>query len=429
MGICYNNIGKFDKAVWAFKNIISKEPAHLPLILKLSIAFQNLKMWNKAELICQDVLNIYPNYGNVWFSLGVSLLGQENTLGAVAAFEKALKINPQYKNAHVRLGMAHAYLGNFYDAFFHITLCLESYPKYPDLHYLIGIIYVGCQKFQMAIDSFEQALKLHPSFIDARIKASLLYYKTRRKSNAIVLLKESPDKNEEIIAILDFMTHGKPHRKILTPLGAELISNTIKGLNHHIKIKPHLSEMISIIKTFPEEDTSIYESLIPIISESLKQTPQFADAYCNLGSLYFKLNNYEEAETMFEKAIKINPKYMQARIYYLKVLEKQEKLNDALNEGKFFLENNMQYPDVFCTLGKVYFALDMVKEAEKMIKKALIMNPDYAAAHLTFAKILIYNGEKKKGIIRLQTCLKSEPTKDVKNDAQKILLKINKIIP
>ncbi len=53
------------------------------------------------------------------------------------------------------------------------------------------------------------------------------------------------------------MTYDKHHEKSLVSMETELISNAIKGLNHHIKIKPNFSEMISIIKTFPEEDTCI----------------------------------------------------------------------------------------------------------------------------------------------------------------------------
>ncbi|QTA83325.1 Tetratricopeptide repeat-containing protein [Desulfonema limicola] len=372
LGICYNNTGKFEKAARAFENIILKEPAYLPLKLKLSIAFHNLKLWNKAESVCREILNIYPDYANVWFYLGLSLLGNGQPAQAVSAFEKALQINPQYKDAQIRLGMTHLYMKNFKDAHYYISQALEKNPGYPDLHYFMGIIYTGFEEYQKAIDTFEHALKLNPSFRDALFKTGILYYKTGRPDKAVEFFKyycKLEPGNEKNKAVLDFVTSGKPLENILDEPG--FITQAIEQFYTHIKIKPNFSEMISIVKSFPNEDTSVYEKLIPVISEAIEHGPQYPDIYCSLGALYYKLKQFKKAEAEFAKSIDINPQYIQGRIYYCKALEKQEKFQQALEQGRFLFDKNIPYPDFYCTMGKVYFSLNMFEQAEDIIKKAL----------------------------------------------------------
>lgn len=430
IGICYNNIGKFNKAAKAFENIISKEPACLPLKLKLGITFQNLKMWDKSESICREILNIYPDYANVWFYTGLNLLGKEENAQAIKAFEKALKINPQYKDAHIRLAITHVNMKNFYDAFFHISLLMEENPDYPDLNYFAGIIYTGCKKFDMAIEAFEKELEINPSFTEVRIKLGMLYHKTGNTDKAAQTLQsccELETDNKKAKAILDFITRSNSGEN--TEQDIELLTQSIERFNSLVEIKPNFSEMISIVKTLPDEDTSIYEKLLPVITESVEQNPQYPDIHCSLGSLYFKLKKYEDAKSSFIKALEINPDYVQARIYYFKTLEKQKKFNQALVQGKWLLEKDIPYPDVYCTLGKVYFHLNMLDQADDIINKTLEKNPNYAYAWLVLAKIQINSGKTDTAVVSLQKCLTLNPSEFIEREAEKTLLRIKKLIP
>lgn len=434
MGICYNNMGDFQKAVKAFSNILERAPSHLPPKIRMGIAFHNLGMWDKSLTICRDFLKTYPDYANVHFYLGLSLLGKRKASEAVAAFEKALKINPAYKDAQIRLGLTHAFLGNYYDAFFHISLVSEIYPDYPDLYYFLGLICAGAGNLSEAADFFQKALEKNPRYTDAKVKTGLIYCRMGKKEAALAAfqdaLSDHPE-NGNLKKLADYLQYGEYECELPEWISdnRNIISHAMENLNYHIEIVSNFSEMLSIAKTFPGENTAVYESLIPVVRESVSHSHNYPDSYCSLGALYFKIGKYADAENAFAKALDLNPEYAQARVYLMKILEKQEKYADALHHGQILLAKKLPWPDFHCTLGKVYFALDMTEMAEEALYAALKFNPAYAEARLILAKLRMAQGNTDEAVAELQKCLAAAPPKDIEREAEKSLLKLHSLIP
>ena len=51
--------------------------------------------------------------------------------------------------------------------------------------------------------------------------------------------------------------------------------------------------------------------------ESIKLDPKYADAYFNLGVLYWKQNRWKDVADMFQKTLRYNPEHPSARQYLL----------------------------------------------------------------------------------------------------------------
>lgn len=437
LGICYNNIGKFEKSANAFKNVLKQEPNHLSSKLKLGIAFHNLEMWNKAILTCQEILKIHPKYADVHFHLGLTYLGQGNAPMAASAFEKALEINPKYRDARIKLGITHTYLGNLEEALSHLSSVLNDFPDYADLHYYMGIIHSSRDEPKKAVSFFRRSLEINPSFIDARFRLGIVLCRVERYNEALDELEEAhrlDPGNRNLRTVLKVLRKmirepeqgpQEVSRMLQWILGdKEMISRSIRQSNKHIQIIPNFSELLSTVKSFPDEDISIYEGVIPLIKDTISENPDYPDFYSSLGSLYFKVRRFEQAENAFKKALDINPEYLQARFNLFRTFKAKGELEAALKEGQYLFEKGLPYPDFYCSLGEIYISFKMFDKAEAILQSTLKKKPRYARAHLILAQFYENMGDKDKAISLLLKCLDSNPSKERELDAREALLRL-----
>jgi len=415
LGICYNNTGKFEKAIGAFEYFLERKPDHVQTRLRLEIVYHNVKMWDKAISICNQIIKEAPHYADVYFHLGLAYLGKGEPRQALLSFENALKINPYYRDARIRLGITFAYLGELEKALSQVLPLVEAFPGFADFRYFLGIVYAARNEMPKAIDSLKHALQINPSFRDARAKLGMLLCKAGRFGDALAELEAAQKldpKNSALTLVVErlrrFLTlehegrHGVPSiaEGIIGKEG--IVAQAITEFNRHLEIAPSFTEMLSVIKYFPEEDLYLFESLIPVINKYIDQNPHHADLYNALGSLCVKAKRYDDGVEAFKKALDINPGYREARFNLFNTLKEQGKLDIASKEGETLLEQGLPYPDFYCSLGEIYLTRGLFDRAEEVLKKASEIRPEYAKAHLLLSKVYENRGPKETAVEELK---------------------------
>jgi len=434
LGICYNNTGRFEKAIGAFEYFLERKPDHVQTRLRLEIVYHNVKMWDKAISICNQILKEVPNYADVHFHLGLAYLGKGEPRQALLSFENALKINPYYRDARIRLGITLAYLGELDKALSEILPLVDAFPGFADFRYFLGIVYAARNEMPKAIDSFEHALQINPSFRDARAKLGMLLCRAGRYGDALAELEaaQALDPNNSALGLVverlrRFLTLGQEDRRgvpsiIEGIIGKEgIVAQAIQEFNRHLEIAPSFTEMLSVIKYFPDEDLYLFESLIPVINKYIDQNPHHAHLYNALGPLCVKAKRYDAGEEAFRKALNINPKYREARFNLFNILKEQEKLDIARKEGETLLEQGLSYPDFYCSLSEIYLALGMFDRAEAVLNLANDIRPAYAKTHFILSKVCESQGRKETAIEELKRCMDCDPPESLRQEGMERL--------
>ncbi len=437
LGVCFNNIGEFERAINAFEYFLDRKPDHLQSRLKLEITYHNIEMWDKAISICKEILQKVPNYADVHFSLGCAYLGSGEASKAVLSFKNALRINPQYRDARIKLGITLAYLGNLDAALSHISQMVDDFPEYADLSYFLGIVYAGRDEIPRAMDCFRQAIAINHSFREARIKLGMILCKVGKFSDALSEFEKAQELDPEdgtldVVVervrqvILSYPHEFQKYQDIFEELfGNEgMIAQTIREFNANLVIVPSLTEMLSIIKYFPEEDASLFEGLIPIINDHIRQNPHYPDLHNILGTMCVNAKRYDDGAEAFRKALEINPEYLEARLGLFKALKENRKLEAAIVEGEILLEKKVSYPDFYCSLGEIYISMKMFAKADGILQKAIEKNPKYAEIHFLLAKVHENQGLKEKAIEELKECTHCNPPEWLKQKAKETLSKL-----
>ncbi len=426
IGICQNNLGEFDEAVETFNTILKIDPSHIPTKLKLGIALHNLKMWDKAATLYSCILDKHPGYADVQFRLGLALTGQGKTEEALEAFRKAVAINPNYVEARKKLAIMQAYLGRLDDAYGNFSAIAERCPDYPDILYYLGLIHACRNEIDQALDMFSRALAINPNYRDARIKRGILYCLKERYEEGLEELtcaKAAEDADENLDMAIDTVRNildaPIPERHIMRRAlgqvfsGEKSLEQTVNEFFRHIEINPDVATLLPIIKSFSEEDTSLCSMLIPYIQEYVGQHPDYPDLHNTLGTLYLLINRLEDAAVEFREAVRINPDYLEARISLFKTLNRQGFYDQALEQGRFVLEKNVPYPDVYCVMAESAFALDRPDEALRYAKKSIELNARFGQAYYVLACIYERRGDAASAREAFEHCLALNPPENL----------------
>jgi len=73
-----------------------------------------------------------------------------------------------------------------------------------------------------------------------------------------------------------------------------------------------------------------------VFDELLSVDPSFLKGYNNKGTIYFNQKNFQEAYTLFKRALEINPNYETARINIGITLNEMGKSEEAVKEFEMY---------------------------------------------------------------------------------------------
>ncbi|PKP56543.1 MAG: hypothetical protein CVT88_10080, partial [Candidatus Altiarchaeales archaeon HGW-Altiarchaeales-1] len=122
--------------------------------------------------------------------------------------------------------------------------------------------------------------------------------------------------------------------------------------------------------------------------KAIRINPNYAGAHNNLGLLLQNLKRYKEAEKEYREAIRINPNLAGAHYNLGRLLQNLKRYEEAEKEYKEAIRINPNLADAHNNLGVLLQNLKRYEEAEKEYREAIRLNPDYAGAHNNLGVLL-----------------------------------------
>jgi eukaryotic-like serine/threonine-protein kinase len=142
------------------------------------------------------------------------------------------------------------------------------------------------------------------------------------------------------------------------------------------------------------------DAAITALGSAVKSDPRFALGFaelCNAYRLKFMTENdpglVPHAEENCVKAVKLDDKLPVVHVRYAQLNSVLEKYDIALQQYQKAMEMNPHDVDTLIGLSRVYENLNRTAEAEKNLKQAIALRPDYWNGYLMLA--LFYNRQKR----------------------------------
>ena len=149
-----------------------------------------------------------------------------------------------------------------------------------------------------------------------------------------------------------------------------------------------------------DEATAEYEAALQGV---LAIDPQNIGIHKSLAQVYLRENRLSEAEKTYRFILSLAPPDAEIHFFLGTIYEQQNRRDEAIDEFKTALQINPEYPDVLNSLGYLYAEESInLEEAEQMIKKALIYEPDNGAYIDSLCWVYFRQGRYQQAVEKLE---------------------------
>ena len=424
---------------------------------KQALAFCERQQWSEAITACKSALNICPNFAEAYKVWGNTLQRINQVPEAIGCYAKAILIQPDMAEAYANLGSLYAKQQKWSEAVEYYQKSLAIDPKCVGVYRSLAKIWEELEEEDRALDCFFQALDLQPNTLTAkqhfklgnellaerklpkaiscyRYAVSLdsnfrdAYFKLVktledngqwREANVyypeIIRLQETGNinqvepRNSRRITKLLAESPTAPPQQLLLPNGVNVILKKPALLGAENTTPREIRENVRLSRNSPISQTDV------VIGQYLKKAvaePRSSTIQVNLGSLYARRQQWQQAIIHYQKAIALSPNSVIAYCNLAKVYQKTAqpvKAANVLYKG-YSSEPNKVSVTEHCKLGKTLQQQGRLQEAIICYRRAIELEPSLTVAYLGLAEVLEIQGNHLNAIAIYQQVIKYDST-------------------
>jgi tetratricopeptide (TPR) repeat protein len=297
-----------------------------------------------AEVLYISNIKAYPKDGRSYLRLGLMFAESPSTLSkATEPLNQASLLNPKDVSILLKLAQIWNALKNEDKELDTYKKLLLQDPQNLEANRRVGALLMKKKQYSKAIESLEIVQVTNPQDAEIMLTLSEGYLKTGRKDKGVELLAKA---------------------------------QTIKKDNPDL-----MFQLYSIYKELGKnsEAEGVIKQLI-----SLKKENRFRILYAND---LMDLKRYDEAKTIADEIVKTDPMNLDGLMLAGKILQLQNKFEDALETFKMVSYVKENYAPANYERGEIYRKQSQFERAESFYQKALQSDPKLAIAELGLARV------------------------------------------
>jgi tetratricopeptide (TPR) repeat protein len=124
-----------------------------------------------------------------------------------------------------------------------------------------------------------------------------------------------------------------------------------------------------------DSEPATYGDAIEAYESALEADPEFADAHCNLGSVYFNQGRRATAKACFERALEIDSQHLEAHLNLATLLEDEGRHESALPHYKAAVAVDPLQPDTHVSLALLFEKLGLPRRGREHWRRYLQIDP------------------------------------------------------
>jgi len=244
---------------------------------------------------------------------------------------------------------------------------LENNPLFTGAYILLGDMNESMGNNREAVLNYAKAYEIEPQNGLAKAKYIILLIKDDQSVKANSLLREML-KNED---------------SFINPTRIDIM----------IDIGVLMAEKVQI------------EDAIFLLTKITEHSPSRHKAWLNLGTVYQKTGQFDQAIKHYQKALGVNPEYAMAHnhlgmIYLTRFLKNKDSTQriKALENFNKAIRIDPLIPDAYNGRGVVSLSLEKINDAVLDFKKAIKLKPEYFEAYFNLSIILYQSGRKEEAL-------------------------------
>jgi tetratricopeptide (TPR) repeat protein len=414
--------GDFAAARDILLRAVKASPRDWSLWFHLGVAYGQLNDLDQATAAFEHARSLAPRQADTDFNLGLLYWKSGDLAKAKQAYKAGLALNPKEPSALQNYSLLLMKTGEDKDAIAPLTKLKSN----PSLSVPARVSLIECYlKLQQPAEADREADELLQPGIAGpadQTKLAGIFLENGATQTAVRLLihslKLDPDQDRASATLgVIYMRQGKfaesaplLERAVqLDPSSAEYamaFAETLFLWNRPPAFLAFLKSVESRFSALPEfqfalavasYENSHYNDAAGILEALLRSNPRRQDQiYFWLGNSDLELNQLDDAEKAYRKAIEINPKNPNYYEAFATLLRRQgpEKLDEAITQLKRAYQYDPNDPRVGLQLALCYESKDDLADAASLLEKTVQGDSSLLAAHIALARIDFRLGKK-----------------------------------
>jgi len=372
MAQIYSALGKYKQAAEALQGMLELDPGNFEITKELGDIYLQQDSVEKALKVYTELTELHPENLSLRAAIAHAYLTKQNYDAAAEQFETVMQKDTLTIEEQIKFGQIFV---SFIEkdsavAPYAVNLFEKIKTNYPDdwrPYWFLGAINNIQHKDSIAIYNYEKVIELAKSNPDGWVGAASIHYDRGQFDKAINLLLEAkkfvPD--EFRIYFLLGVSYQRLHQTI--------------------------------------EAASALEKAIQLNEKSV-------DALSALGLVYDEMKRFEDSDSIYEKALRLDPaNHLLLNNYGYSLAERGIQLERALKMSKEAITQQPENQSYLDTYGWIYYKLGDYKEAEKWIQKAIELGSKSAVIYEHMGDIYLKLNEKDKAIDYWKKALELDP--------------------
>lgn len=405
MGEALSFDGKHQKAIEAFKAVVSYDPDSARVPLRISAEYIKLGMMSEALEYCELAAKKDPKLVDARLLLGGLYSAMKTYDKALTEYQAVLKLEPEHPEAPLYIGAIYAEQNQSEKAAQYFTVLAKN-PAYPQPHvaqYYLGRIrseQKGKKYEKAAEQAFKQALKISPRHLDSLIALGQLYVTQSRETKFLELYRNYISENgtdprlSEILAQyhLENENFGEAERELI-------VLET--SLEDNLSVKVRLAMVLIEQKKFEEALVKLHQVL--------KAAPESDKIRFYLAAVYEESGKWDEAIHHFKNVPKESQFYGESVVHAAHLLRQQKKTSEALSVVESGIKHRDDLPQMYSLYASLLDEQQDYSKAKEVLLSAAKKFPESVQIQFFLGTLFDRTGDKPKVIGHMKKVIEMDP--------------------
>uniref|UniRef100_UPI00398EF88E protein O-mannosyl-transferase TMTC4 isoform X2 n=1 Tax=Pristiophorus japonicus TaxID=55135 RepID=UPI00398EF88E len=278
------------------KNIISVAVTGL-VILNILRCIRRSYQWRTEEALFTSALSVCPFNAKVHYNVGKNLADRGKEISAIQYYREAVRLNPKYVHAMNNLGNILKERKELHEAEKLLSRAVAIQPDFAAAWMNLGIVQNSLNKYEEAERSYWTAIKYRKKYPDCYYNLGRLYADLHRNIDALnawrnaTLLKPNHSLAWNNLIILLDNTGNLAQAEIVGKEAVKLLPG-----DHTIMFS--FANVLGKLKKYKESES--------LFLKALQINPTIASYHGNLAVLYHRWGRFDLAKERYEVALKLD---------------------------------------------------------------------------------------------------------------------------
>ena len=371
--------------------------------------------WAQSALACKQATTILPNMAEAYKIWGNALQRMGNTAEAMSCYAKAVEIKPDLAAVYAGLADIYAEQNKLQQAIKHYQKAIIIRPS-AKVYRSLAKIWQQLGDTDQSQSNLSKALELE-SPTNTTEESEIITDSemvAKEKSESIRTVEVYCSMARQLEQQNEWQQAAQYYRKALD---ASIALPALPERKNHAENAKLASDKLDLEKNIYQnarQPTKAITQLDRAIQRYYKQSklqPNSAKIHTDLGNLYSRKRQWQNAIACYRRAITLKPSYGNAHLNYARVLLKIAKKPEFIREMRLAL--NIQ-PKIGSALDRFYLANALAEQKEYQqavgfYYKAIALNPKFIQAYHRVAEVLSQQGQYRQAIEFLKQGISQNP--------------------